>query len=163
MILLGKGMALLTFVRPFIVCISLLFLTVGFDATWAESSLTLLDATFTEGVSSRQPHNRVTSFPLAGRNGQSRLWFWFKIHCPDLCRDDGALSLKIPIMVKWAYKEQDMFVVKRTVRLTVENTNWRTWAYKQHLKPGTWRVVIFSDQGPICLKEQCHFEVEVTE
>ena len=149
--------------RPSIVCIVTFFLSLGFHLAFAESSLTLLDATFADGVSNRQPQNRVTSFPLVGRNGQSRLWFWFKTHCTPPCRKDGALSSKIPLMVKWAYKEQDMFVVKQTVRLTVEHTNWRTWAYKQHLKPGTWQVVIFSDQGPVCLQDQCHFQVEVTE
>ncbi len=134
----------------------------GIRPALAEPTLTLLDATFTEGVLNREPQNRVSTFPLAGRNGQSRLWFWFKIQCTDRCQKNEGRSVKVPIMVKWAYKEDEMFVVKRTVRLTVENTHWRTWAYKQHLKPGTWQVVIFSEQGPVCLQERCYFQVEVT-
>ena len=150
------------FFRSIIISITTFLLCLVFHTALAESSLTLLDATFTDGVSNRQPQNRVTSFPLGEGNGQSRLWFWFKIQCTDLCQKDGELTPKVPIMVKWAYKEREMFVVKRTVRLTVESTSWRTWAYKQHLKPGTWQVVIFSEQGPVCLQDRCQFLVEVT-
>ncbi len=134
----------------------------GVPFTGAESPMKLLDATFTDEIVNREPRTRLTSFTLGEQPDRARLWFWFQVHCGELCLDGQNSGLKIPIMVKWAYEQDKMFVVKRTVPLTVESMTWRTWAYKENLKPGTWQVVIFSQEGPVCLEEQCEFMVQVT-
>lgn len=130
-------------------------------ASDAESPMVLLDAAFTDQVLDREPGQRLTTFTLGANPTQARLWFWVRIHCGDLCLAGGAASPKVPIMVKWAFQEGDRYLVHRTVRLTVESMTWRTWAYKESLKPGRWRVVVFNDQGPVCLDEQCEFHVDV--
>ena len=123
--------------------------------------MVLLDAAFTDQVVDRQPARRLTTFTLGENPKQARLWFWVRIHCGDLCLDGGAASHKVRIMVKWAFQEGDRYLVHRTVPLTVESMTWRTWAYKENLKPGRWQVVVFNDHGPVCLDEQCEFHVDV--
>lgn len=133
----------------------------SFTYTYAEPPLRLTDATFTDEVVNRQPRNRLSSFSLGERGSQARLWFWFRVRCGDGCQDGATLRPRVRIFVKWAHHEDGKFIVKRTVPLTVEGLAWRTWAYKQNLQPGTWRVAIFTEQGPICLGDQCDFTVEV--
>ena len=69
----------------------------------------------------------------------------------------------IPIYVKWAHREGDTFVVRDTIPLTVRGVQWRAWTYKEHLTPGTWRVAVFTEEGPVCLNDQCEFTVQVGE
>lgn len=127
----------------------------------AEPLLRLTDAAFTDGVVNRQPRNRLTSFSMGEQGRQARLWFWFRIRCGDICGEDSMPQPKIPIFVKWAHRQDGKFIVKRTVPLTVKGSAWRTWAYKQNLEPGTWRVAVFAEHGPLCLGDQCVFTVEV--
>ena len=129
--------------------------------TSGESPFMLTDATFTDDVVNRQPHNRLKTFNIGTRGAHARLWFWFRVNCGEACLEETGTRPSTRIWVKWAYDEDGVFMVKRTVPLTVHGPNWRTWAYKRNLRPGTWRVAIFSEQGPLCLGAQCDFSVEV--
>lgn len=128
----------------------------------AVSPLRLSDATFTEDVVNRQPSKRVTTFSLGEQGGDARLWFWFRVNCAGACLAGSTHNPRIPIFVKWAYHQDGKFIVKSTVPLRVQGDNWRTWAYKQNLTPGTWLVAVFSEEGVVCLDHQCDFTVEVT-
>ncbi len=128
----------------------------------AGSRLKLTDATFTDDVVNLQPRKRLTSFSLGDRGRDARLWFWFRVQCGDVCRDEERHNPQIPIVVKWALQEEGKYIVKVTVPLKVQGANWRSWAYKRNLKPGKWLVAVFGDEGVLCLDNQCGFSVEVT-
>lgn len=128
----------------------------------AVSPLELTDATFTDDVVNREPNQRLSSFSLRDRGDDARLWFWFRVHCGNACHDTVVRNPQIPIYVKWAYHQDGKYIVKRTVPLKVQGSNWRTWAYKQNLSPGTWLVAVFGEEGVVCLGSQCEFTVQVT-
>lgn len=127
----------------------------------AEPPLSLTDATFTDRVEARQPGARLTSYNLPAETAP-RLYFWFRLECGSACLEEPGATPEIPIYVKWAHEERDAFVVKDTIPLTVRGRQWRAWTYKENLEPGTWRVAIFTEEGPVCLEDQCQFTVQVT-
>lgn len=127
-----------------------------------DAPLTITDATFTDSVAAREPGDRLTSFTL-GEEESSRLWFWFRVECGDACIREPEVTPDIPIYVKWAHREGDTFVVRDTIPLTVRGVQWRAWTYKEHLTPGTWRVAVFTEEGPVCLHDKCEFTVQVGE
>lgn len=126
-----------------------------------DAPLSITDATFTDSVTAREPGDRLTSFTL-GKGESPRLWFWFRMECGEGCLREPGVAPDIPIYVKWAHREGDTFVVRDTIPLTVRGLQWRAWTYKEHLAPGTWRVAVFTEEGPVCFHEQCEFTVHVT-
>lgn len=128
--------------------------------TGAQALLVLSDATFTDSVTDREPGERLTTFSLAGEE-PARLWFWFRVECQAACLPEPGVVPEVPIYVKWAVREGDTFVVKDTIPLTVRGLRWRAWTYKEHLQSGSWRVAVFTDEGPVCLEDQCQFTIEV--
>lgn len=142
------------------IALSCLFGTAAGVAASTEAPLSITDATFTDSVTAREPGDRLTSFRL-GEEESSRLWFWFRVECGEGCIREPEVTTDIPIYVKWAHREGDTFVVRDTIPLTVQGVQWRAWTYKEHLVPGTWRVAVFTEEGPVCFHDQCEFTVHV--
>lgn len=138
-----------------------LFGTAASVVASTDAPLSLTDATFTDSVTARQPGERLTSFAL-GEEESSRLWFWFRVECGEACIREPEVTPDIPIYVKWAHREGGTFVVRDTIPLRVRGVQWRAWTYKEHLVPGTWRVAVFTEEGPVCFQDQCEFTVHVT-
>jgi len=127
------------------------------------TGLTLLDATFAERISDRQPQTRLTSFSLGGRSGPARLWFWFQLSCVDECLEQVITNGKITVTLHWYFDTGGGLSSKLITPLEVKAGTWRTQGFKQDLKPGTWKVVVHFENARVCLKDdQCEFSVEVT-
>lgn len=124
--------------------------------------LTISDATFTDGVADRTPLARLTSFRMGDKGVRARLWFWFQVDCIEECLEHLSEKQRIPIRLHWYYDTGGGLSQKLVVPLTIDGPRWRTWGHKEGLKPGTWKVIIHTEAGRLCLVTgPCEFDVEV--
>jgi len=145
----------------FVVVTLMLFLVLP---SQAEHGLTLADATFTTGVSNRQPDDRIMSFSITARSRGTLLWFWFQARCSGLCLDQLAREQRLPLDVYWYFDTGGDLIGEPPVQLAIEGPEWRTWTNKEHLRPGTWRIVVWFENERLCLSDEtCEFTVEVTQ
>lgn len=124
--------------------------------------LHLEDVAFTQRVVNRQPADRLTSFAMGNTGSTARLYFWLMAGCADQCLDHLQSDEKIPVTLYWYLDTGPIPILKDRIPLTVEGTEWRTWGFKENLKPGTWRVEVRSEDVKLCrLDKACLFTIEV--
>ena len=72
----------------------------------------------------------------------------------DCGRPRNGVSRLVPTRRKRSYQ-------KASTTLHVKGTRWRTWGAKR-VKAGEWVAVVRAEDSKwVCLKEQCHFSIEV--
>jgi hypothetical protein len=141
---------------------ALLLLNDGLLSARGLVGLHLEDVAFTQSVVNRQPVERLTTFVMDGMGSKARLHFWFMAGCADQCVDHLKSDEKIPVTLYWYLDTGPVQILKDRIPLTVESTEWRTWGYKENLKPGTWRVEVRSENMKLCrLDNTCLFTIEV--
>ena len=136
--------------------------------------------------------DRETRQPTARLNqahARQRLVLWMEIQGSSAAMDKLAADGKLPIRHKW-FRETiarveaegvtqmtdqiDIPVAQRSLLPKLRHElqsrgyfDWRTWSYKDHARPGMWRVrVVYADNSPVLCgdgdsRRACEYSIEV--
>ncbi|MER3422407.1 MAG: hypothetical protein C4293_03435 [Nitrospiraceae bacterium] len=147
-------------------CVILGFLAIfadlshGAGKAHALTGLVLLDASFATRIIDRQPVRVAGVFQL-GSGEDSRLWFWINLGCTGSCEQKVIAEGHVTVFLDWYRREGNVLTKQASTTLHVKGTRWRTWGAKR-VKAGEWVAVVRAEDSKwVCLKEQCHFSIEV--
>lgn len=132
----------------------------GVGSAYGLAGLVLLDASFATQIIDRQPL-RVSGVFHLGSEKDLHLWFWINLGCTGKCAQKMISEGHVTVFLDWYRREGTILTKQASTMLHVKGHRWRTWGSKR-VKAGEWVAVVRAEDSQwVCLKEQCHFGIEV--